>query len=208
MGSSKWRLSRFRGRLIVPEDLEELFQKQTEPWPSQRFLYQIKREGLLLGTSDSPYSFRDSMVPSHSRTEGDVLFSEDISCIWAHMNSVLQQNWSLPAAQGGQVVRNIQWVSLTGKVNAVIVMKNCTRTQLQLFSLEETNLNEVRVLQNDMLVLIIQGIIISQRNNKLFYLLLIVSEVMIVLFGWLSKEQQSKLFCPLRVSTELLLVNL
>lgn len=102
MGSSKWRLSRFRGRLIVPEDLEELFQKQIEPWPSQRFLYQIKREGLLLGTSDSPYSFRDSMVPSHSRTEGDVLFSEDISCIWAHMNSVLQQNWSLPAAQGGQ----------------------------------------------------------------------------------------------------------
>lgn len=87
-------------------------------------------------------------------------------------------------------------------------MKNCTRTQLQLFSLEETNLNEVRVLQNDMLVLIIQGIIISQRNNKLFYLLLIVSEVMIVLFGWLSKEQQSKFFCPLRVSTELLLVNL
>lgn len=75
-------------------------------------------------------------------------------------------------------------------------MKNCTRTQLQLFSLEETNLNEVRVLQNDMLVLIIQGIIISQGNNKLFYLLLIVSEVMIVLFGWLSKEQQSKFLLP------------
>lgn len=34
--------ARVRERLILPEDLEDLSQKQTEPWPSQRFLYQIK----------------------------------------------------------------------------------------------------------------------------------------------------------------------
>lgn len=81
-------------------------------------------------------------------------------------------------------------------------MKNCTRIQLQLLSLKKT-LNEVRVLQNDMLVLIIQDIIISQGNNKLLYLLLMDSEVMIVLFGWLSKEKQPRfLLLPKTQSTQ------
>lgn len=54
-----------------------------------------------------------------------------------------------------------------------------------------------------MLVLTVQDIITSQGNNKLLYLLLMHSEVMILLFGWLSKEQQSRfLLLPKTQSTQ------
>lgn len=182
-----------RGRLIVPEDLEELSQKQIVPGQAKGSWTKSKEKTSynVLGTVHTPLG----TIWCHLIAELKMCcpYSEDVSCIWAHMNSVLQQNWSflLPKELGGPY-RIAKWVSLTGKVNAVIVMNICTRTQLQLFSLKETTLNESRVLQNDMLVLIIQDIIISQGNNMLFYLLLIGSEVIIVLFGWLSKEQQSR----------------
>lgn len=67
--------ARVRKRLTLPEDLEHLSQKQTEPWPNQRFLYQIKREGFchVLGT-----------IGCHPRAELKEMccpYSENVSCI-------------------------------------------------------------------------------------------------------------------------------
>lgn len=93
-----------RERLNLPEDLEELSQKHIEPWPSQRFLYQIKREGSYhaLGTVYTPLGTRWC----HPRAELKRCcpYSENVSCIWAYMNRILQQNWSLPAPK---VVRGL-----------------------------------------------------------------------------------------------------
>lgn len=63
---------------VVPEDLGRVvlyeYQKQIEPWKSQRLFPQIKGEGLLLCTRHNSYSFRENTVPSHhNRTAGDML---------------------------------------------------------------------------------------------------------------------------------------
>lgn len=67
-----------RERLNLPE---ELSQKHIESWPSQKFLYQIKREGSYhaLGTVHTPLGMRWC----HPRAELKMCcpYSENVSCI-------------------------------------------------------------------------------------------------------------------------------